>query len=128
VRGVSQTNDITLCNFYFEIKGQNSSKRSQNGMKFYHILELLTNKLQSKFQLDIWKKNEIHKQKTPNEQTDRWTHRHCCTIVYVPSKDEQIKVLHQFLALSRLIFHSFLDMSWAPWSLELGILATISTI
>jgi hypothetical protein len=41
------------------IKGQNSSKRGQNGMKFYHSLEILTNKLQNKFQLDIWKENEI---------------------------------------------------------------------
>jgi hypothetical protein len=36
-------------NIYFQIKGQSSSKRGQNGMKFYHILEILTNKLQSKF-------------------------------------------------------------------------------
>jgi hypothetical protein len=41
------------------MKGQNSSKRGQNGMKFYHSLEMLTNKLQNKFQLDMWKENEI---------------------------------------------------------------------
>jgi hypothetical protein len=45
--------------FYFQIKGQNSSNRGQNGMKFYHSLEMLTNKLQNKFQLDMWKRNEI---------------------------------------------------------------------
>jgi hypothetical protein len=28
-----------ICNIYFQIKGQNSSKRGQNGMEFYHILE-----------------------------------------------------------------------------------------
>jgi hypothetical protein len=37
-------------------KRQNYTKKGQNGMKFYHSLEILTNKLQNKFQLDMWKK------------------------------------------------------------------------
>jgi hypothetical protein len=41
-----------ICNIYFQIKKQNSSKRSQNSMKFYHSLEMLTNKQQSKFYPD----------------------------------------------------------------------------
>ena len=40
---------------------QNMKLLTQNGMKFYHSLEILTNKLQNKFQLDIWKENEIIK-------------------------------------------------------------------
>jgi hypothetical protein len=31
-------------NIYYQIKGQNSSKRGQNSMKFYYSLEILTNK------------------------------------------------------------------------------------
>jgi hypothetical protein len=48
-----------ICKIHYQIKGQNSSKRGQNGMKFYHSLEILTNKLQNIFQLDMWKENEI---------------------------------------------------------------------
>jgi hypothetical protein len=48
-----------ICNIYYQIKGQNSNKRDQNGMKFYHSLKILTNKLPNKFQLDMWKENEI---------------------------------------------------------------------
>jgi hypothetical protein len=44
-------------------------------MKCNHSLEMLTNKLQNKFQLDMWKRNEIHKKKkkkTPNEWMGGW--------------------------------------------------------
>jgi hypothetical protein len=44
----------TICNIYFKIKEQNSSKRGLNGMEFCHILEMLTNTQQSKFLLDMW--------------------------------------------------------------------------
>ena len=66
-----------ICNIYYQIKGQNSSKRGQNGMKFYHSLEILTNKLQNKFQLDMWKENEIISRKP---RTDGRTDRHCRTM------------------------------------------------
>jgi hypothetical protein len=46
-------------NIQYQIKGQNSSKRGQNGMKFYHSLGIITNKLQKKLHLDMWKENEI---------------------------------------------------------------------
>jgi hypothetical protein len=36
-----------ICNIYYQMKGQNSSKRDQNGRKFYHSLEILTNKLKN---------------------------------------------------------------------------------
>jgi hypothetical protein len=61
---------LPICNIYYQIKGQNSSKRGQNGMKFHHSLEILTNKLQNKFQLDMCKENEIIDRKP---QTDGWT-------------------------------------------------------
>jgi hypothetical protein len=48
-----------ICNIYYQIKGQNSTKRGQNSMKFYLSLEILTNKLKNKFQFDMWKENEI---------------------------------------------------------------------
>jgi hypothetical protein len=62
-----------ICNIYYQIKGQNSSKIGQNGMKFYHSLEILTNKLQNKFQLDIWKEYEIIRKKP---RTDGIMDRH----------------------------------------------------
>jgi hypothetical protein len=79
-----------ICNIYYQIKGQNSSKRSQNGMKFYHSLEILTNKLQNKFQLDMWKENEIISRKPrtdgrtarqTNGRKDGQTYRHYRTII-----------------------------------------------
>jgi hypothetical protein len=64
----------SICNIYYQIKGQNSSKRGQNGIKFYHSIEILTNKLQNKFQLDMWKENEIISRKPQmHGQTDRHT-------------------------------------------------------
>jgi hypothetical protein len=50
-----------ICNHYYQIKEQNSIKRGQNGVKFYHSLEILTNNymLQNKCQLDMWTENEI---------------------------------------------------------------------
>jgi hypothetical protein len=58
------------------MKGQNYSKKGQNGMKFYHSLEILTNKLQNNFQFDIWKETEIISRKRrmdgrKDERTDR---------------------------------------------------------
>jgi hypothetical protein len=70
-----------ICNIYFQIKGQNSSKRSQNGMKFYHILEML----QSKFQFDMWKWNEIISRKP--ERMDGWTDIDITEPEYVLFKD-----------------------------------------
>jgi hypothetical protein len=67
------------CNIYYQMKGQNSSKRDQNGMKLYHSLEILTNKLQNKFQLDMWKENEIISRKP---RTDGKMDRH--TDITVP--------------------------------------------
>jgi hypothetical protein len=56
-----------LCNIYYQIKGQ-----SQNGMNYYHGLEILTNKLQNKLQLDLWKENEITSRKPCTDgRTDR---------------------------------------------------------
>jgi hypothetical protein len=49
---------------------KNSSKSGQNGMKYYHSLEILTSKLQNKFQFVMWKKNEIISRKP---RTDGWT-------------------------------------------------------
>jgi hypothetical protein len=48
-----------ICNIYYQIKGQNSSKRGQNGMKFYHSLEMLTNRLQKKFSLICGRKMKL---------------------------------------------------------------------
>jgi hypothetical protein len=48
-------------------------------MKFYHSLGMHTNKLQNRFQLDMWKRNEIIR-KNP-ERTERQTDRHHCTII-----------------------------------------------
>jgi hypothetical protein len=43
-------------------------------MKFYHSLETLTNKLQNKFHIDIWKENEIiSRQPWTDGRTDRHT-------------------------------------------------------
>jgi hypothetical protein len=67
-----------ICNIYYQLKGQNFSKRGQNGMKFYHSLEILTNKLQNKFQLDMWKENEIISRKL---RTDGRTARRTDVIV-----------------------------------------------
>jgi hypothetical protein len=70
-----------ICTIYYQIKGQNSNKRSQNGMKVYHSLEISTNKLQNKFQLG--KGNEIisRKPRTDGQKTDGQTYRHHCTII-----------------------------------------------
>jgi hypothetical protein len=56
--------------------------KRQNGMKFYHSLEILTNKLQNKFQLDMWKENEIISRKWTEGWTDGKTDRH--TDIAVP--------------------------------------------
>jgi hypothetical protein len=66
-----------MCNIYYQLKGQNSSKRGQNGMKFYNSLEML----QNKFQLDIWKENKIIRLVENPERTDGKTDRHCRTII-----------------------------------------------
>jgi hypothetical protein len=43
-------------------------------MKFYHSLKILTNKLQNKFQLDMWKENEIISRKPQMDgKMDGWT-------------------------------------------------------
>jgi hypothetical protein len=71
-----------ICNIYYQIKGQNSSKRGQNGMKFDHSLEILINNLQNKFQLDIWKENEIICRKPQTDgRKDGKTYRHHRTII-----------------------------------------------
>jgi hypothetical protein len=58
-----------ICNMHSDLDlGQNSSKRGQNGMKFYHSLEIFKNKLQNKFQLDMWKANEIISRKPRTER------------------------------------------------------------
>jgi hypothetical protein len=65
-----------ICNIYYQIKGQNSSKRGQIGMKFYHSLEILTNnKLQNKFQLDMFKGMEIISRKPRMDGLDVWMDR-----------------------------------------------------
>jgi hypothetical protein len=101
--GVSHTNDMypisCICNICFQIKEQNSSKISQNSLKFYHSLELPTNKLHRKFWLDMWKKNEIISRKP---QRDEQTVGH--TDITVPlktakgynlkSKQEAYKSMH----------------------------------
>jgi hypothetical protein len=59
---------------YYQIRGQNSSKKGQNGMKIYQSLEILTNKLQKKFQLDTGRETEIISRKPLTERrNDRWT-------------------------------------------------------
>jgi hypothetical protein len=63
-----------ICNINHQLKGQNSSKRDQNGMKFYYSLEILTNKTKNKFQLDMWKENEIISRKPRTDgRTERRT-------------------------------------------------------
>jgi hypothetical protein len=63
---------LFLNRFIFLIKRQNSSKRGQNSMKFYHSLMMLTNKL-IKFRLiDSWKRNETISRKP---WMDRWKYR-----------------------------------------------------
>jgi hypothetical protein len=71
---ISRINDIPYMYHYYQIKGQNSSKKGHNSMKFYHSLEILTNKLKNKYQVDMWKETEIisRKPKT-NGKMDRQT-------------------------------------------------------
>jgi hypothetical protein len=52
-------------------------------MEFYHSIEILTNKLQNNFQLDMWKENEIilsRKPRTDGRMEGR-TYRYHRTII-----------------------------------------------
>jgi hypothetical protein len=62
-------------------------------MKFYHSLEILTNKVQNKFQLDMWKETEIlsRKPRTDGRKDGKTDGRTDITVpYYVPSKDGSI--------------------------------------
>jgi hypothetical protein len=82
VGAISRTNDIPYIQHLLSHKGAKLQKECQNGMKFYHSLEILTNKLQNKFQLDMWKENEIISRNP--EQTDGWTKRRQVIDITVP--------------------------------------------
>jgi hypothetical protein len=71
---LSRTNDIPYVKHYYQIKGQNSSKRGQNGMEFYQSPEMLTNKPQSKFQFDM------SKMKLPEANFEQMDRQYCILI------------------------------------------------
>jgi hypothetical protein len=50
---------MTYPKYYYQLEEQNSSKKSQNSMKFYRSLEILPNMQQNKFHFDMWKETEI---------------------------------------------------------------------
>jgi hypothetical protein len=108
----SNTMTYPICNIYFQVKGDNPSKKRSTGVKFYYTSVMLTNTPHSKFQFDMQERTEIISWKPRTEgRTDAKINGHVLHIIALIKRrsyqkgahfDTFISIHHRILSIQNM--------------------------